>query len=273
MTHKAKPTRVLKQAITRVLNAKTETKYTAMSITNGYILGNLIGDASWRRLLTVLPPVGQGVTAQSRVGNQITPIKLRVTVQYFFQGNGKQDTQALGAVTASGLYEVRQFSVSPKGIKDANQYTNAVAAALQPKLLEVGDGTTASPYTAEGINMLYKISDENWTVNKGNKRFIMGKNNGLINQSAYDPLTTARAQNTVHFSPKLPKKLTYDDNNSVYPTNFNPLWGAHAMMLTNYGTTPSTTYDGLINPILATGQPTNPVLRYNLRAELWFKDD
>lgn len=259
--------------MTRFLNGKTETKYVATEIKDGYIVGNLIGDQPFRRLQTVLPAIAQGTTAQTRIGNSITPIKLKVTVQYYFSGNGLEGSQTTNSVINSGLFEVRQFSVQPKIYKSAAAWTPAVAAVEQTKLLEVGNGTTTVPYSATATNVLYPISDENFTTLKGNKRIMLGKNHGMIQQSDSFPITNIRSQDTLHWSVKCPKKLKYDENN-VYPTNFNPLWGAYATLVTNYGpATASTTYDGLLNPLLGSGAPTNPIIRYNLRFEMWFKDD
>lgn len=250
----------------------SETKYVTATVRDGYIVGNLIGDQPYRRLQTVLPRIGQGTSAHERIGNTIQPVKLKVTVQYFFQGNGFEGGQDAAAANNSGLYEVRQFSVQPKIYKSAAAWTPAVAAVEQTKLLEVGDGTTVVPYSATATNVLYKVSDENFTTLKGNKRIMLGKNSGAVQQSADSPLATIRTQDTLHWSIKCPKKLKYDEA-ATYPTNFNPLWGAYATLLTNYGpATASTTYDGLLNPLLGTGAPTHPIIRYNLFCEMWFKD-
>lgn len=270
----ARVSKPLARAIRKVVNSQAETKYVAREVNDGYIVGNLIGDQPYRRLQTVLPQITQGTSAQSRIGNVIKPIKLSVTVQYFFQGNGLEGSQDTNSVINSGLFEVRQFSVQPRLYRSAATWTPAVAAVEQTKLLEKGDGTTVVPYSASATNVLYPVSNENFITLAGNKRIMLGKNAGLIQQSADKyPLTNIRAQDTIHYNVKCPAVLKYDEN-SNYPTNFNPLWGAYATLLTNYGpATASTTYDGLLNPLLGTGAPTHPIIRYNLRVEMWYKDE
>ena len=262
-------------AIQRVLKKTAETKYVAYEIADGYVMGNLIGDLPNRRLQNIIPPLSQSATttnAHTRMGNSIQPVKLLVTIQYFFQGDGLAGGQDVNAVNKAGLYEVRQFSVAPKSIRSGTQWTNAIAQSLQAKLLEVGDGTTVAPYSATTQNILYPVSNENFTNLRGNKKFIMGKNTGAMIGGSDYPLATARAQNTIRYALKLPKTLVYDENSATVPSNFLALWGAYATNITNYNATASTTYDGLQNPLLSNSSPTHPIIRYTLRAELWFKD-
>ena len=258
-------------AVQRILKSATETKYVAFDIADGYVMGNLIGDLPFRRLQNIIPPVSPGDRAHNRIGNTIAPSKLVVTIQYFFQGDGLEGGQDQAGVNKAGLYEVRQFSVSPKSIKSNASWTNLKAQELQAKLLEVGDGTTTVPYSATSQNILYPISNENFTALKGNKKFIMGKNAGVILKGEDTPLTTARAQNTIRYSVKLPAKFTYDET-AQHPSNFLALWGAYATNVTNYNATASTTYDGLLNPLISGSRPTHPIIRYTLRAEMWYKD-
>jgi len=267
------------QRVLRAISRKSETKYAAVNFLDRYVPGSLPGDNVTRRMFTLLPPLAQvnAATDHGRIGNSVNPVKLRVTVQYFFQGDGLQSNQDLTAVQKSVLAEIRQFVVTPKDIKSNRSWTPAVAAANQPKLLEVGDGTTINPDSATPINLEYKISDENFKPLKGCKKFIMGKNDGSVQQSAGAyPLTTARAQNTLHFSIKCPKVFKYDDDTTDnYPTNFLPLFGCHAGLLVNTASgAASTTYDGTVGVIAGNTNsiPAHPLLRYNVRVELWYKD-
>lgn len=280
MTKKTRvvPSAPLARAIRSVINKSTETKYVAVNFTDRYVPGSLPGDNVTRRLFNLVPPIVVGTTSHGRIGNAISPIKFRVTVQYYFQGDGLGSGQDLNAVNKSLLAEVRQFVVSPKDIKSNRGWTPTVATALQPKLLEVGDGTTINPDSALPINLEYKISDENFKPLKGCKKFIMGKNAGTVQQqdtTGY-PLTTARAQNTLHFSVKCPKVFKYDDDNTDnYPSNFLPLFGCHAGLLVNMLSGQlSTTYDGVVGVLAGNTNsiPIHPLLRYNVRSELWYKD-
>lgn len=254
------------------MSKELETKYVAYTWSDRYIPGSLPGDNLTRRLFTVLPPLTVGPASNQRIGNSIHPVKLRVTAQYFFNGDGVQGGQDINGVGKSGLYEVRQFCLTSKDIKANRAWTSTVATDRQPRMLEVGDGTTINPDSASAWNMTYKISDENFTPIKGCKRFIMGKNAGVINGGSLDPLTTARAQDTLHFSIKCPKTFHYEEDvTDNYPTNFCPLFGAHAGLITN---SLSTTYDGLLGVIPGNTNsiPLHPIIRSNVRVELWFKD-
>lgn len=78
---------------------------------------------------------------------------------------------------------------------------------------------------------------------------------------------------------KLPKVLTYDESqgsNPAFgqkPTNASCLWGAHAGILTNRDSTnPSPSYGDILVQNVTSGLPAHPILRYNLRVEMWFKD-
>lgn len=259
-----------------ILNRSTETKYVAFDSLNNYVLGSLPGDVPARQFKNLIPPVALTAqpTAHSRVGNEITPVNVKVTIQYYFQGTGYSGNQTGASAVNSGLYEIRQFAGSPKGVKslDAWQLPGAGGATTyQEKLLELGNGTTIGADSANPMNLNYKFSDENWRITN-QKHIVMGKNFGMIQQSETAPLANVRSQNTEHFwLTGLPKKFKYDDDNSSYPTNFLSLLGIYAGVLTNQNATASPTYDGLL--ALATGTPTTPILRYNYRVEMWYKDD
>ena len=253
-----------------------ETKYVATEFTDNYVMGQLRGDVPNRRLFAFLPEVVKGLNAHNRIGNSITPVKCRVTVQYYFQGTGTEGSQDTQAAALAGLYEVRQLVVASKGVKNTDQWTSSISLDQQKALLENGFGTGVYPDSANPLNLEYPIANEQFTALKGCKKFIMGKNMKLIQQGEGAPLTTARAQNTLHFKVKLPKRLLFEETATVphnSPTNVCPLFGVYAGVLTNRGpATASPSYEEIIAPT-PTGTPTHPILRYNLRCELWYKDD
>lgn len=282
----------LKRAITKILNKKLETKYIATELNSGYVYGNISesygaagNPAAGNFLFNLIPRITQSgsganleTSAHTRIGNRISPVKMVTTIQFYFQGNGLQSSQDLSGVALSGLYEVRSLAATPKEFKSYNSWrdtgTNNRAGVLA-KLLEVGDGTTTAANSANPNNLIYPVSNENWSKHH-DKHFIMGKNSGQMNNyygNYNNPLTTARAQNTIRFTTKLPKTLIYDENiSSGLPSNAIALWGCYAGILNNQYSNPSTTYDQLLDTVTSSGLAKHPILRWNLRTELWFKD-
>ena len=280
----------LARQIQAIIARNEETKYIAFDSNDHYVFGNLDingdgttlgGNLNDKRLYLGLPALAQGVSAHQRIGNSVRPVKCVVTVQYYFQQAPQSSPATVAGANRPALVEVRQLSVKPKSIKRWLEYNSTTTAAvngykyLLPKLLEVGDGTTTAANSANPLNMLYPISNEIWTRCAGNKKFIMGKNGGLLNAllaDPSDPLAAARTQNTVRFRVKLPKVLKYDENNSVYPENACPLFGAYAGFINNGSS--SITYDQAQQPYFPSsgGVATAPLVGMNYRIELWYKD-
>ena len=263
-------------------------------------MGNITGGDSYRYLIPVIPSLGQGVGPNNRIGNSINPVKLKVTVDYYFHRNGTLEggvaNQTENAVVLAGLYKVRQFSVTSKSIRGCSAWVDSTSAqkiAQQGRLLEVGDSTVTAPNSVSYHNFDYPISDENWTKHKGNRTFFMGKQAGVgwsgtspTGTTPYAPFAPGMtAHKRVTFFVKLPKVFKYEDVDvggaagQFYPTNFNSLWGVHAGVVApsyppQINTSPFTTYDGLQGAISATSPsyPYNPIIRHTIRAELWYKD-
>lgn len=288
---KGKSSRLVK-TIKKVLNKSLETKYIATELTSGYVYGNITetygqgGNAAagnfMKNLIPRIVQSGSGAnvetSAHTRIGNRIAPVKMVTTVQFYFQSNGLQSGQDLSGVSQAGLYEVRSISATPKEFKSYNSWRDtgiSNRAAVLQKLLEVGDGTTVACDSANPTNLIYPISNENWAKHH-DKHFVMGKNNGPINNFSglyNEPLASVRAQNTIRFRTKLPKVLVYDENiASGLPSNAIALWGCYAGMLQNTYGTASTTYDQILQTNVTSGLALHPILRWNLRTELWFKD-
>ena len=282
----------LKRTINKILNKKLETKYIALELNSGYVYGNISetyasagNTAQGNFMFNLIPRIAQSgsgtfpdTSAHTRIGNRISPVKMITTVQFYFQGNGLQSGQDLSGVQLSGLYEVRSISATPKEFKSYNSWRDTGSNNRQgvlSRMLEVGDGTTVKPDSANPTNLIYPVSNENW-VKQHDKHFIMGKNSGQMNNyfaNYNSPLTTARAQNTIRFRTKHPKTLIYDENAaSGLPTNALALWGCYGGMLQNTYSVPSTTYDQLLDTNVTSGLARHPILRWNLRTELWYKD-
>lgn len=281
----------LKKTIQKVLNKNLETKYVALELNSGYVYGNISGGfgtggntAAGNRMRNIIPTVPQtvggaaSVSAHTRVGNRISPVKMVTTIQYYFNGTGTIDQADLSGVESAGLYEVRQVVATPKAFRSNNgfdQLSVTDESGFLAKLLEVGNGTTSSANSAYPMNLNYPISNENWTAHTGNKKFIMGKNGGTFPKDGPNnyPLTNVRAVNTIRFTTKLPKVLIYDENvASGLPSNAMVMWGCYAGIVNNPTFGNSLNYDDLLQTVGITGAPAHPILRWNLRTELWFKD-
>jgi len=205
-------------AVNRLINRKAETKYRAQTIQdNGYVLGNIAGGDSWKYLFPVIPSMSQGTGSAQRIGNSIAPIKLKVTVDYFFHRNGFEPlaNQSDDSVNLPGTYRVRQFSVTSKSIRGCSAWVDSTSAqkiAQQGRLLEVGDGTVTAPNSVELANQDFKISDENWTKHKGNKTFFMGKQSGTQWTLSSEPIAPNQTYHKrVCFFVKCPKTFKYED--------------------------------------------------------------
>lgn len=206
VAHLSKP---VTRAIRNIAYKTQETKYVSYEINDGYIYGALNktngSSASGQfsdRFQDIIPPVSQGSGSSfTRMGNKITVVKAVATVQYYFNGIGvKSPVQDASAVVQSGLYEVRQFVVTAKAIRGAAQWEALDGAKYQSYMgnaLETGLGYSVAPNSAYPQNFNYPLANENFTPHAGNKKFIMGKNAGLITQGAFDPLTNTRAVNTI----------------------------------------------------------------------------
>lgn len=134
--------------------------------------------------------------------------------------------------------------------------------------------------------MDFKISEENFTKHKGNKTFIMGKQNGGQWTAGQQPIAPGQLYSKrIVFYVKCPKHFKYEDPDAgasagqTYPTNFNSLMGVHAGCVApsenaSIFNAPFTSYDALCLPVSATAPsyPYNPIIRYTVRSELWYKD-
>jgi len=224
------------------------------------------------RLRTLLPQVSKGTGANQRIGNAITPIKFRVSITYYLD---QTNTRGLEC-------HVRQFLLTAKGVKNGTQWANYQTEA-QSNMLDYGDGTNGFPdYGASKdtwANVSYPLAKETFTkLPKGNKTFKFAKQPGYIqNEGAGDGLAVFAPNRVVDHksvvSIKCPK-LKYEEAgvNLTIPTNFCPLWGACGYVITSDD---NAQYRQLLGAISGggIGVPANPIVRYTILSELWFKDD
>ena len=254
-----------------MIKGQEETKYAALVIQSsttpanmGFILDKLDGNSNGTYMQPVIPAVGQGSGSNNRIGDVITPTKFVVHVKFFFDSN----------FTNQGVYHIRNFLASFKGIKDQASWLSSTRSIAQANMIDQGDGSQSYPDFGSGdrwVKSEFPLNTRAWTrVGKGSKIIRIAKNPGPTQQSAVAngaPLM-ASYPTEVHLrmTCKLPK-LKYANTGSYYPDNVCPLWGACAFAITN-----GQTYLQQLGAVASTGVPTNPIIRYTLSSELWFKD-
>lgn len=271
----------LRAAILKVTRTDNETKYIAKVFrVNQALPWDLDGTVASRKLFSIIPDVTQGVTALTRVGDVISPVKLKVTVVYTW------DTEFIGHYQ---LY-VRQMLLTNKTIKTYDDWVTArvppIPSEQQSLLLKDYNDTNTFPTGDTAVDMmnLYKpINTDAWTLHKGSKIFYMTKNDGrILNPDATTSTATVPAlqqvqpyagMTVVHksFNVKLPKKFKYDTAAATQPTGFLPLFGAYMGLEGTQSIADSKAHYGL-GPYDAQNVPTTPAVRITVRAELWFKD-
>ena len=280
---KVVPTAPLARAIRSVINKTTETKYVSQIIQSvttpanfGYVREVLSGTDANTRLRHILPNLSQGVGSNQRIGTVITPIKVRVTVRYFFDQ----------PYTNADRINVRQYVVTNKMVKTSPLWeTNS--QIQQSSMVEVGNGTNTYPDFGASpnsfLNASRHINKATFTPLKGCKDFVLQKQAGYVHGAqtsfadyAYSPYFGA-IEHTEAIRVKCPK-LKYEQfveagqDNYQQPTNFCPLWGAVAW---NTCTEQSKTYRDQQGEISGSGvgKPAVPIIRYTIFSEMWFKDD
>jgi len=277
------PTKALTMAVSKMMNRKTETKYVSQFIQNvdspdnqDYVREVLNSSDANTRLRSLLPNVSQGTEANQRIGNTITPVKFRVTIQYYID---ESNTRGLECY-------VRQFMLTSKSFKNEILLADAQSDVLE-NMLDRGDGTFGYPAFGAAqdtwIESSLPVAKEHFSlIPRGNKTFKFAKQPGYLTNAADDSGTTPYAPNRVSthkcvVNIKCPK-LKYDNavssgaTNYYIPTNYCPLWGACGYVITSEN---NAQYRQLLGTISGSGEgvPANPLIRYTIFSELWFKDD
>lgn len=263
----------LSLAITKVINRKFETKYVATNIFNQTPLATLLnGGSIYTKLTNLIPNIVQGLDGHQRLGDEISPVKMRVHVQYTWSND----------LSGSYCLFVRQFHVTHKSIKDNEVYQQTDIPTEHATLIENGDNTTKFPDGRGGTwdDCLKPVYKEKWTPHKGSKTFEMQKNWGHMNTlrpaasgdaTLSNPASSGNRQMVSNhgFSVKLPKTLKYDKG-AYLPTNCLPLFGAYFGANTYVDT--ATMFNGGLAPHAPAYLMTiNPIL-VTVRTELWYKD-
>jgi len=199
-------------------------------------------------LARMLPRLGQGISTNQRVGDQINPTFCRTYWTVFPDP----------AITA--LYDITLNLVVVK-VKGAATDV-AVAATPGADFLTVSGGQNQDPNDPNQENMLtlinrYPVNKERYTVLKHFKhRFAKGANsiNGPVGAGTNNSPPTAGPANPVKvFSYTwTPPSLMYDNGAAVLPTNHYPCY--------------------LIWATANDASAATPVVKFAVRSELYFKD-
>ena len=237
----------LKGLIKRIIKGGEETKYTAENITAVPVVVPAT-QATPLNLARMFPQQTQGTADNQRIGDQITPTSAR-TFWTFYLNRSVPD-----------LFDVT-LNLVVVYVKGATTDV-AVAAVQAGQFLRVGDGTNTDPTAGNAIDMLtkiqhYPVNSDQYTLKKWYRRRICkGPNdiNGAVGAAGNNAPPTAGRHPCLTLQYKWkPPKLKYNDAAQTLPRNHYPVYLVWA-----------TANDG--------SMPLAPLLSFNVRSELHFKD-
>lgn len=246
------------QLVKSVLKRNAETKYTSNPLTGYQYVTDLKDWTGFNctingtgELYSLLPPVIQNKGGSStRVGDEITPTKLRVKMAFGFP----YDQPSSDVV-------VHVYFLTCKSVKSAANYT----AIPITTLLDRGDGGNAT-FDGSLYNSQLPINTDSFSV-LSHKQFRLTKNDGLNNTyiqggSNKTAVTSSPAASykTLTKDFKLPT-LKYANDLDVYPQNSFPFVAV--------GWTYADTYNSTTTNLPAS---SNVNLMVQGQSQLWFKD-
>jgi len=241
------------QIVRAVLNRRAETKYCSSALTGYGFTTDLSQFTGFNALInttgelySLLPPVIQNKGSSTRIGDEITPTKLRVKMTFGFPYD--QPTSDV---------MVHVYFLTCKSVKTAANYTAIPIASL----LDYGDGTNAG-FDGTLYNSQLPVNTDAFTV-LSHKQFRLSKVDGLNNTyiQAGSNKTGIVSQNPACYKTltkdfKLPT-LKYANDADLYPQNSFPFVAVGWTYADTYNTTPSSSN---VN-VMVQGQ-----------SQLWFKD-
>jgi len=227
------------QAVKRVINGTTETKYVSepvRALTGLSSLGTWGGFSSaitgTGEIYAALPRVGQGIDDHQRIGNTIKPksvhVKLDVCTKVWNDNSSQDRTVHIFFLTATSVKSLDNYSAIPI-----------------TQLLNKGDGTNVSfdgtPFTAQ-----YPVNTSEFRVlhhtatrmvsgfgqSKGTTAATAGTTDGVI--------SPAHSYAHLDYRIKVPKTFKFDRASQVYPTNSAPFM---VIGFTDNNTVPSAPMD------------------------------
>jgi len=212
----------VKKAIKKLVTGMNEKKYVALT-PNAAVPGTAL---SFTQAITssavcypLLPPISQGLTAESRIGDRIRPTALRVHFTISVSPAGS-------TLSSSNDMLARLFILEDRSLKGLN-YLNQTPIATE--LLDVGNGSfsgfTGLPNEVNyrlNSNRYKRIKDKTMRVSNGN-----GQLPGSYNVVPYVGTQTCIAPGQIHqFTVRIPcpKVLKYETEAAVWPSNFAPFF-------------------------------------------------
>lgn len=248
----------MSQIVRAVLNRNAETKYTSNPLT-GYQYSTDLKDwtgfnariSTTGEIYSLLPPVIQSAAGSStRIGDEITPTKLRVKMTFGFPYN--QPTSDL---------VVHTYFLTCKSVKQAGNFS--AVPILQ--LLDKGDGTNTS-FDGSLYNSQLPVNKDSFSV-LAHKQFRLTKSSGINNSyiQAGSNLAEQVCPNPTQYKTitkdfDLPK-LKYQNDTDVYPQNSFPF--------VVVGWTYADTYNSTTGNLPSS---SNVNLLVQGQSQLWFKD-
>lgn len=219
------PTKALTQAITTVINRKSDTKL-VIDAPKNFNTGVTLeayqsftgGITSTNEIYGLIPGISQGNNDWQRDGNDIQPLSLTTKVKL----------NIVSRMSSSASIYADVFFLTCKAVKDYHLTSSILTGAL----MNVGDGTNA-PYDGTSFTAMYPINKSLFTVLK-HKRIKLQKSSENPNQlwSSGEVPSTSPMPYSTEFSVKLPlpSKFLYRDSTQAYPTNYFPFMcvGFHA---------------------------------------------
>lgn len=198
-----------------LVRAPAERKYVSETLLGNGVASNL---GTWTDFSTAITSVGeiyyclprtlQGTDECNRIGNSISPTSCRV----------KLDITTEPSTNDSFDYTVHVFFMTCPQVKSMNNYTAIPILTMMAK----GDGTNV-PFDGTQIVAQYPINTAEFKVIKHRKFRLMKGFGQAVSPAALDAVNSQTSQYyQINQRIPLPKKLKYEANNSVYPTNAAP---------------------------------------------------
>jgi len=224
----ARPSKTLKEQISRIVEGKQETKFVLdapwnfdSNISLETWTGFTSGITSTAEVYALIPKVQQGTDDHNRIGQQIQPVSLTTKVNL-----------ALYTQHSQNVY-VDVFFCHSRTVKSANNTSSVVVS----KLLNAGDGTNVG-YDGTSFTSTLPINKTEFTV-IARRRIKLEKVGGNPNYELDTSLGTSTISPskycyTFDQKIKLPQRLVYEQASSQYPSNTFPFMmlgfcGADAM--------------------------------------------
>jgi len=216
----------LAQAVRAIVSRDSETKYRGQEPAYNPVIGtsylglwtpfsSAITDV--REICYALPSVTSGTANWQRIGNQITPTRLSLHLEFC-----PTFPDTLRSVDKT----VHVYVMTCKAVKSLANFS----AIPITQMLSTGAGTNTS-FDGTTRQAMFPVNKDEFTV-LHHKTFRLCKGYGNINDaatvtSAGDTdavITPSKSYHRLTMNIRTPAKLLYDNNSSLHPTNFAPFF-------------------------------------------------